>query len=67
MFLTPRKQITNRFFVAALLRMTLRQVPRAIGGKPTTPTVEGGGHEEHEVRDSNINFQILRVLRALRG
>jgi hypothetical protein len=40
------KRITSRFFVATLLRMTLRQV-RETGGKPTTPIFEGG-HEEHE-------------------
>jgi hypothetical protein len=45
----PSKQITSRFFVAefilsmaeGLLRMTLRQVLRATGGKPTTPIFEG--------------------------
>jgi hypothetical protein len=47
MFLTLSKQTTGRFFVATLLRMTLRQV-RMTGGKPTTPTFEGG-HDEHEV------------------
>jgi hypothetical protein len=45
----PSKQITSRFFVAALLRMTLRQVRRATGGKPTTAIFERG-HEEHEVK-----------------
>jgi hypothetical protein len=37
------KRITSRFFVATLLRMTLRQV-RETGGKPTTPIFEGA-HE----------------------
>jgi hypothetical protein len=43
MFLPPEQIIRSRFFVAefilsmaeGLLRMTLRQVPRAMGGKPT--------------------------------
>jgi hypothetical protein len=34
-----------------LLRMTLRQVPRAMGGKPTTPIFEGA-HEGHEAPTS---------------
>jgi hypothetical protein len=49
MFLTPSKQITSRFFVAefilsmveGLLRMTLRQVPRATGGKAYNPNFRG--------------------------
>jgi hypothetical protein len=56
MFLTPPEQITSRFFVAefilsmaeGLLRMKLRQVPRATGGKPTSPIFEGR-REGHEV------------------
>jgi hypothetical protein len=46
MFLTLSKQIIGRFFVATLLRMTLRQV-RATGGKPTTPIFKEA-HEGHE-------------------
>jgi hypothetical protein len=46
MFLTLSKQIISRFFVARLLRMTLRQV-RATCGKPTTLIFEGA-HERHE-------------------
>jgi hypothetical protein len=45
----PSKQITSRFFVAefilsmveGLLRMTLRQVPRATGGKAYNPNFRG--------------------------
>jgi hypothetical protein len=56
--LIPSKQITSRFFVAGLLRMTLRQVPRAMGGKPTPSQIFEGVHEEHEVNKSeNINFR----------
>jgi hypothetical protein len=57
MFLTPletdNKQILRRGVypehAEGLLRMTLRQVPRAMGGKPTTPSFEGAheGHEAH--------------------
>jgi hypothetical protein len=64
MFLTPSKQIASRFFVASLLRMTLRQVPRATGGKPTTPTFEGEreGHEEEievEIFIPHVFFVLL--------
>jgi hypothetical protein len=49
----PSKQITSRFFVAefilsmaeGLLRMTLRQVPRATGGKPTTQFSKETNHD----------------------
>jgi hypothetical protein len=56
MFLPPREQITSRFFVAALLRMTLRQVPRAMGGKPAPSQIFEGGHSAVEPQPKESEY-----------
>ena len=65
MFLTPLETDDKQILRRCAPQNDIATSPQATGGKPTTPIFEGG-HEEHEVKKfENINFRILRVLRAL--